>query len=269
MNRFEVALQIYEKLNPNAAIDGEDAELQAGYMINEAQALPALRASPLAAYLHSIRPLPYFTVLLGICQDGLPLLLDLENYQTGPLLITGSHSESMRAFLKSVLNSSRLINPPELVDYFIVTPNAMELDINLGNSSPIAIQHPGDRSAHQLIMRLSALVEQRNTGRQRGSTLLLVIEDLDVLIRYMNHDVYSHFLWLLREGPFARVWPITTLHAGSGLFSHLKIESLFDTRILVSSAVSPSSFSSGIGSNLDREYHQVMTGSHTFNITMP
>lgn len=270
MNRFELALQIYEKLNPNAAIDGEDPQIQAGYLIDQAQSRLQYGAQGLAAYIQSIQPIPYYTLLLGICQDGLPLLLDLEHYQCGPLLVTGSHTNSMRAFMNSVLGSGRLINPPELVDYILITPNSSAFEKEIISASHREILHPADRSAHELVMLLSALVEQRNTGRQRGPTLILAIEDLDTLIRYMNQDVYAHFLWLLREGPFARVWPIATLHAGSRLFTDFKIESLFDTRILVSDITSGSRLSSGIGGKRDSDYHQVITGGHTFfNIALP
>ena len=269
MKRFELALQIYEKLNPNAAIDGEDPQIQAGYLIDQAQSRLQNGAQELAAYIQSIQPIPYYTLLLGICQDGLPLLLDLEHYQSGPLLITGSHTNSMRAFMNSVLCSGRLINPPELVDYILITPNSSAFENEIIPSSPREILHPADRSAHELVMHLSALVEQRNTGRQRGPTLILAIQDLDTLIRYMNQDVYAHFLWLLREGPFARVWPITTLHAGSRLFTDFKFESLFSTRILVSSGTSTAGSTSTTVNDHQRPFHQVITGSHTFNIALP
>lgn len=268
MNRFELALKIYEKLNPSAVIDGEDTEIRAGYLIDRTPSRLLLGSRRLTAYIQSIQPLPCYTLLLGICQDGLPLLLDLEHYQTGPLLITGSHSFSMRDFLISILASGRLINPPETVDYLLITPNASTFANELISSSSTAIQHPAGRSAHELIMSLSALVEQRNTGRQRGPTLILAIEDLDTLVRYMNQDVYAHFLWLLREGPFARVWPVTTLHTGSRLFADFKFETLFDTRILVSNAASSSGSLAGADESLDA-FHQVITAGHTVNITLP
>ncbi|HEX6305525.1 MAG TPA: hypothetical protein VFZ76_15125 [Anaerolineales bacterium] len=269
MNRFELALQIYEKLNPNATIDGEDPQIQTGHLVDQAQSRVQSGARGLAAYIQSIQPIPYYSLLLGICQDGLPLLLDLEHYQSGPLLVTGSHTNSMRAFMNSVLSSGRLINPPELVDYILITPDSSAFENEIIPASHREILHPADRSAHELVMHLSSLVEQRNTGRQRGPTLILAIEDLDTLIRYMNQDVYAHFLWLLREGPFARVWPIATLHAGSRLFTDFKFESLFSTRILVSSGTSTAGSTSTTVNDHQRPFHQVITNSHTFDIALP
>lgn len=271
MNRFQLALQIYERLNPNAVIDGEDTQVQSGYLIDQARSQPLPGARDLAAYIRSIQPLPYYTMLLGICQDGLPLLLDLEHYQTGPVLITGSHSASMRDYMVSILTSSTLINPPNLLEYVLLTSDGVAFENNDSLAYGRAIFHPAERAAHESIMRLSALVEQRNTGRQRGRAVILAIEELDTLVRYMDDDVYAHFLWLLREGPFARVWPITTLHAGSRLFTDFKFESLFDTRIRVSSfdAASADSSFDRSGASQPHAVHQVITGDHTISITFP
>jgi hypothetical protein len=269
MNRFELALKIYEELNPNAVIDGEDAEMQAGYP-------PVQLSSPwqpgppgLVSYIRSIQPLPSYTMLLGICEDGLPLLLDLEHYQTGPILITGSHSKSLRDFIRSIIGSARLINSPGLIDYLLITPSALAFGGVGLRAAGQAIQHPADRSAQALIMHLCALAEQRNTGRQRGATLILAIEDLDTLIRYMHQDVFAHFLWLLREGPFARIWPIATLHAGSSLFTDFKFETLFTTRILVSNTTSTGEPGTSTGGRPDLRLHQVITGDHLINVTYP
>lgn len=271
MNRFQLALQIYEKLNPNAAIDGEDTSIQAGYLIDQTQSRLHPTAHGLAAYIRSIQPLPYYTMLLGICQDHLPLLLDLEHYQTGPILITGSHSNSMRAYLISVLRSGVIINQPNLLEYICVTSGALTFEDQFSLASDTVTFHPADRNAQASIMRLSALVEQRNTGRQRGRVVILAIEDLDTLVHYMDDDVYAHFLWLLREGPFAGVWPITTLRAGSRLFTDFKFEALFDTRIRVSNfeAVPADSSFDRSGASQPHAVHQVITGDHTISITFP
>jgi hypothetical protein len=81
-------------------------------------------------------------------------------------------------------------------------------------------------------MDLSAIVEQRNTGRQRGPAIILAIDELSLFTKLMDQDVYAHLKWLIREGPFASVWPLVTCLEVNSSLNDLDLVQSFGTRIL-------------------------------------
>lgn len=229
MNRFQIALELLDKIYPGSSSSIGSANLL--------QPLPDADGTSqyhfekrIENYIDSIKPLPYYSVLLGTCRDGLPLLIDLANSQLSACLIQAGAKDARIDLLKLILQSAVELNPPRIIQFVIVTPHIQEYKFESGFPHCLDILHPGQREASELVMELSALIEQRHTGRQRGPAVIFAIEGVERFIEIMDDEILSHFKWILREGPAAKVWPVATAN-GSAWLSDQKVTSFFDTRI--------------------------------------
>lgn len=219
MDRYEIALQVLDKLTP---------EISAGLERNEE--IPAI-ATPrrhsmadevrhFEEYVGAVMPLPERTIVFGRCQDGLPLLMDLEDPSPGAILIHSRAKQKARLLLKSILASAHLISPSHQVRYTLITPQPAVFGSLLFHDHCYRKLHPNDREAGQHVLEISALVEQRYSGRRRGPALMLAIDDLDAFERgSLDEEAFSHLQWISREGPGVGVWPIVTADIeGQGAF---------------------------------------------------
>ena len=229
MNRFQIVLELLHKIYPEKSSSNGTADLLKP--LTEADGAAHYHFEKrIESYIDSIKPLPYFSVLLGTCRDGLPLLIDLANSDLSACLIQAPAKDARNDLLKLMLRSAVQLNPPEIIQYVIITPHIRDYEFESGFPHCLDVLHPGQREAGELVMELSALIEQRNTGRQRGPAVIFVIEELERFINLMDEEILSNFKWILREGPGARVWPIATSN-GPARLADKKVTSFFDTRI--------------------------------------
>ena len=185
--------------------------------------------------LPNLGPLPRYSAIIGVCEDGLPLLFDLSNPVAGCILILGGAHTGKGQLLKSILLSAALLNPPRDVNYYIVTPHP-------GNYSDLAvydhcsgIYSSYERASRELIIELAAIAEQRKSGRHMGAMIVLAIDDLYTFIKDREFEVDLHLKWLLKHGPNNGVWCIATLQTES--ISKLRSEHIisFKTRLIANS----------------------------------
>jgi hypothetical protein len=210
MNRYEIALQVLEKLSPELPSTRERREkvpaapLQTHHLL----ANVGLR---IQEYIEAILPLPEMTILLGRCEDGLPLLMDLDDPSSGAMLINSRSKDQARYLLKSILTSAKLINPSNQVQYTLISSKPETFGNLIFQPHCHRKCHPNHRDAGQHILDISALVEQRYSGRRRGPALLLAIDDLEAFERgSLDEEAFSHLQWIIHEGPSVGVWPIVT-----------------------------------------------------------
>ncbi len=230
MNRFQIALQFLEKVFPEVNDETQRKE----YSDNKNPTDPPssqIDYLKLNNYINSIEPLAYYSVLLGICDDGLPLLIDLCNHNLGSVLISGRQFTANQLLLRIMLKATILLNPPQYVQLSVITHHVNTFESDLTASHCHGILRPNIREASELVMELCALVEQRNSGRQRGPAIILAIDELNTLICEVDENIRSHFSWLLREGPFAKVWPIACISEDLYLLPEYHLDIPFRTKI--------------------------------------
>ncbi|HZD57910.1 MAG TPA: hypothetical protein VE136_14360, partial [Anaerolineales bacterium] len=182
MNRYEIALQVLQKLKPEMVPNFDQVgELPAADARIEAPQTGApLR---LEEYIDSVRPLPEMTLLLGKCEDGLPILVDLENPACGSILINSAPEAQGRYLLRTLLASARLLNRGNQVQYSLITSEKSYYGKLAAASQWRHDYHPANRAAGVHILEISALVEQRYSGRRRGPAILVAIDDLEAFAR--------------------------------------------------------------------------------------
>lgn len=233
MNRYELALQVLARLEPELAdrypelypeiIEGE---------FREQNYLPPPPTS-LRSLINETGPFPASSVILGLCDDGLPFMLDLLDPGSGSLLIAGDRGVGKTNLLKTILASAAYINNPGEVRFGIISSRAQEL-LPLGSQPHcISISDSQERSAFELIMTLAELTEQRRSGRNRGPAIVLAIDNFEFLATaHLDYSLFVHLRWLIQNGPKSQVWPIVTVTADRILDVDQRLIKGFKTKLL-------------------------------------
>ncbi|MEW5830906.1 MAG: hypothetical protein AB1846_18595 [Chloroflexota bacterium] len=192
--RFDLVIQALTELEP---------ELRA---LPRREVLPA--APALDDVLAGLGPLPREALFLGMAEDGLPVLLDLEDAAPGPLLLTGDPGSGKTAFLQLVAAAASRLHPAEGVQFGVVTANPGEWDEFAGLPNSAGIYPVYDNAAMDFVLGLTAWAHNNRHSRQ---AVLLLIDELSDSVTKMDFDALQNLRWLLLRGPSRRVWPVATL----------------------------------------------------------
>jgi len=168
-------------------------------------------SSPLSHLIERLAPLPPFTTIVGICDDGLPLLLDLSDPTPGAILIHGHDERGEGRLLQLILASASALNPVQRFNFLLITPDP-EPYLHLS-----ALPHcrgifsSYGRRAAEAVIELTQLADERRSGRNLGAAWVLAIEHLNTLVQYQGYEVLSHLRWLVQFGPQSGIRPVASL----------------------------------------------------------
>ncbi len=175
--------------------------------------------------------LPAQTAILGICDDGYPVLFDLMDERPGALLVMGATGSGKTRLLKMIVKSAVSLNSPYEVKYSLITSQPEEwADLNQTGGHCHSAAADYEDAAGENIIRLAETASARKTGRQEGAAILLVVDDLRFIIT-ADSDVRLNFEWLLKNGPASGIWPVVALAEHNAL-DMPRIISQFHTRII-------------------------------------
>jgi hypothetical protein len=155
--------------------------------------------------------LPPQSLVLGVCDDGLPFLLDLTNPAPGALLICSDSGAGKTGLLQSILDSAGRLNTPEQLELSVI---AADIEAYLQLTK---LEHCQEIFTSQedvvgdLVEEMAEITEQRRRQRNQGPAILLVIDDLAECLEHLNQEAFNRLYWLIRHGPRSRVWTIATL----------------------------------------------------------
>ena len=150
---------------------------------------------------------PGGSLLLGLAEDGLPVLLDLYDPAPGPLLVAGDGGSGKTAFLQSLARAAGLQDPGD-IQFGVLTPFPEEW--NSLESLPHCLgvwpaYHP---SAQAFLSRLVSWAETLPGTRQ---AVLLLFDGFD-LVSGNAAQVQHDLRWLLLNGPERHIWPVVTVN---------------------------------------------------------
>ena len=172
------------------------------------------------------------SVVLGVCEDSLPFVLDLANPAPGAMLLAGDSSSGKTRFLRSLLKSAVILNQPDEVCFSLILNDPQEYLIL---SQQDHCQHclaSDDEASGEIIQELANIAEQRRHGLSGGPAYLLVIDDLEACLHHLAEQDYSRLFWLARHGARSRIWTIATIRPGNADLIDPRLMASFRTRII-------------------------------------
>ena len=199
--RMEVYLDVLERVAPG---------LRRHRMSDMPVPFEEKKAS-LQELLERIGPLPPFSALIGVCEDGLPFLLDLEDPSPGSILAVADEHSGKTGLLRAILASASALNPSDRVSFTVMAPNPGEYDNLYGLEGNCYVLSTFDRAASELVVELAELASQRINGRNRGSIEILAIDDLAAFVQNNDYEVNCYLKWLIAHGPHGSVWPVAAI----------------------------------------------------------
>lgn len=180
--------------------------------INPPPTTPQVDTPSLTSILADISPLPQHALFLGMAEDDLPVLLNLNDSVPGPILITGDQSTGKTNLLQSIARATDLTFSQSDAQYAVVTQTPEEWKM-FDNK---LIYPTGDDGTKELLQSLVTWAH-RNKGEQQS--VLLLIDDLEAMTK-LDEQTQQNLRWLLLRGTSRRVWTFVTLNAKRAF--HLK-----------------------------------------------
>ncbi len=176
--------------------------------------------------------LPVLSAVLGICDDGLPVLLDLADPNPRSVLVGSSHPEGGRRLLATALRSILIRKQTEDLDILIVSrdPDVWQPFQSLAGTHALKILPVYDRISGSAILRYSRILDERMNGLSHGGFHILLVDDLDYL-RQVDFDVQINFQWFAKEGARYRMWTLAGIQAEK-VEENDRFLGSFQTRIL-------------------------------------
>ncbi|MCX8024115.1 MAG: hypothetical protein N3A60_02815 [Thermanaerothrix sp.] len=173
---------------------------------------PKLESSPLLTkiaqrptvddVLSGLPILTHETVLIGICEDGVPLLLDLHNPSPGSVLVIGQKINTAVNLIEVAHRSLLLANNQHTLEIFRISDSAP------ATSHPI--EHwinPYDRTLESTLSHLSDITNARQNGKMRGPSIVLLVDSLEWVLE-ADYEAKWALEYLLHYGPNQKIWPI-------------------------------------------------------------
>jgi len=190
------------------------------------QVVPARSREGLNAYVERMQ-LPQNSLILGVCADGLPLVLEFSDPSTGALLFLGEDVASMQKHLQAILASVCLLSDPKQVQVDVISPDQDAFTKQMRFPHIQKVYLPDQEEVFELLGNLFELVEARQrketslTGKflsgflpaNKGPTKILLIDQVDILVEQLAPESLAYLRWLLRRGPAANVWVLASLNS--------------------------------------------------------
>ena len=157
-------------------------------------------------------PLPAKSLIFGIAGDGLPLLLRMNRSATGPILLIGDKGSGKTAFLQTLAQTTRRLNPVEETAILALTDFPDEWQIPNLPGRALRVHPLYKESTPNLLQHLANWV----TTNQSGRSIILLLDGLDSLLQ-LDEETQQTFAFLLENGPRAQLWPVVSVNSARAL----------------------------------------------------
>lgn len=179
--------------------------------------------------------LPRQSILLGACDDGWPLMLNLFDPSVGALLAISDERESQLDLLRNVIDSAATRNSPRKLQFLVISHQPQRwrswVDERGFTRHCLGVVGAEEESVPVWVLRLADWTDQRRLGKISGPPILLVMDSLSFLSR-LTSDVRQNFEWMVREGPPALIWPLGTISTELASSLGASTLSLFQSHVL-------------------------------------
>jgi len=165
------------------------------------------QTSKAEAPLEQLAGLPGGSLLLGMAEDGLPVLLDLYDPAPGPLLVAGDGGSGKTAFLHSLARAAGLQDPGD-IQFGVLTPFPEQWTALESLPHCLGVWPAYHPSARLFLSQLVSWAEALPATRQ---AILLFFDGFD-LVSGSQFPSQHDLRWLLLYGPERHIWPVVTIN---------------------------------------------------------
>jgi hypothetical protein len=170
--------------------------------------------------------LPKDKLMIGMANDGLPILLNLDESTPEPILIMGDSSVGKTNLMQTIARASHLFQDPSDIQFGVVAGEPDEwgsIDVLPGNLGVWPANH---YSAQDFIQRITDWAKQNEHGHQ---IIILFLDDLASIIN-ASYEVQENIKWLLLNGSNNHVWIVASLNVMRAIRMRVWLD-LFNTHI--------------------------------------
>jgi len=211
-NRFQLGMNLLKQFNKKSERKGSKQPVKtnfAPFNIN-----PSLLSLGLPEIIDSYGPFPPYTTILGICPDGLPMILNLMHPATGSFLVLGDNQSGKTALLHSILDASIRLNKPDQVSSVIITGNAEAYSSLLRYKHCKRVVETAEHHAvYATLSELAGVLDKRRYHNSGGPTILLIIDELTLEMGGGTNKLSRLLYKLIRHGPRYHIWSFLSLPA--------------------------------------------------------
>lgn len=172
------------------------------------QVTTSLERPVLSHFLKKIGPLPEEALLLGIADDGLPVLLNLWDPTPGPLLLAGDSKSGKTDFLRIITGFIASTHQRREIQYGVITARPHEWESHVNYPHCIGVFSVQNTDVTNFIRALVAWIELNRSNHQ---SILLLVDELDDFM-YWKQELGPELRKILLYGPEKKVWPVVTVN---------------------------------------------------------
>ncbi|MBN1305370.1 MAG: hypothetical protein JXA13_13110 [Anaerolineales bacterium] len=219
-NHYHLAIQALQELIPVLENTNGFKRMDA-VSSSQTEELPTL-----FEIIKNLDPIPKSSIFLGMATDGLPVLLNLNDPQPGPILVIGDHESGKNFFLQTIAQAISILHAPKNVRFGVITyrPEIWREFQRKANCLGVFTTN-----TYATIDFLEKLTNWTHSNHNDTQSILLLIDEIENSIPD-NRDAQQDLFYLLNNGPVFRVWPFATLNTTQ--YSYIgNWTDLFKTRI--------------------------------------
>ena len=194
----------------------------------------AVESLTVGKILSSVRPFPINTVLLGRCEDRLPLLMSFSDPEIGSILVGGDAGCGKTHHLQVMVDSALRTHSPKDLQIAIMAHKPDEwtyLESSPWKKKYLQVLHAWyDRQVDQMVEEFVNLAEDRKMGQRSRPAVMLILDDFN-FIEGLSMEAQVGLRWLLAYGPQSNIWPIAAIKSDYGQHYRYWMEA-FRSRII-------------------------------------
>ena len=177
-------------------------------------------------------PLPDTTALLGLTEDGIPLLARLASARVAPVLVAGMTGSGKSVLLRSAALSLLMTHEADKLRMICMDPNGKTFTPFKGAPHLLRPQITDPPAAVDALRSLSHAVKSR---RQRGETrpyVVVVIDNLGDLIYAGGDEIAEMLVRLIQHGQEVGIYPIVATQRPSSASMVELVQTHFALRLV-------------------------------------
>jgi hypothetical protein len=184
--------------------------------------------------LEPVQPGALPALLLGVCADSLPFLVELGDPEIGAILVSCEKGTGKTHQLQVMAESAIRLSAPSDLQVGILTYKPNEWDAWRKSTQKKkylqGIYAWYDPWAEAMIQTLVDIAEARRSGVHMGANILLILDDLN-FVEELSYEAQINLHWLLEYGSQSQLWVAGAINAHQAADMRYWVDP-FKTRII-------------------------------------